>query len=198
MHIKRGIKNDPPLLFYVFSPIHTLDRTFCLLAKNKLECSGMPLPIEQNILLYILIGCAVLLILWIVRLELKVRKLTAGKDGKSLEDSITLIKKGWDLERKFKEEMQQYLLTVEKRISRSIRGFDTVRFNAFQGTSSGGNQSFATCYLNEKGDGVIISSLNAHERVSIFSKPVKAFASEQSLTPEEQQALERAKASLKL
>ncbi len=147
-------------------------------------------------IVYAAIAVCLILIGVVIHLEIKVKHLLAGKDGKSLEDSIIEIQEGWHTERKFKEEMQKYLLQVEKRLSRGIRGVETLRFNAFQGTGSGGNQSFTTVYTDEKGNGVIITGLNARERMSLFSKPLKSWRSDFELIPEEKEALDKAKQSI--
>ena len=88
----------------------------------------------------------------------------------------------------------EYLKTINQKLQKSIRGVETVRFNPFK--DSGSNQSFATAFLNEEGDGVVISSLYSRERVSIFAKPVKHLVSSYELSEEERGALQNAKDSL--
>jgi hypothetical protein len=95
----------------------------------------------------------------------------------------------------FRKDAGIYLENVEKRLGRSIQGIGTVRFNPFRGNGEGGNQSFASSFLNEKGDGVIISSLYSRDHVSVFSKPVKEYKSEYELTQEEKDSMEKAKQS---
>jgi hypothetical protein len=85
---------------------------------------------------------------------------------------------------------------VDKKLKKTISGLETVRFNPFKGTGSGGNQSFATAFLNREGNGVIVSSLYSRDHVSIFSKPIKNMTSEYELTTEEKSALQKAKESI--
>lgn len=94
--------------------------------------------------------------------------------------------------------MEKYLETVERRLRKSVQSVHTVRFNPFKGTGAGGNQSFATAFLNEHGDGVVISSLYSRDHVSVFSKPVKKHASEYEFSNEEKEALGGAKDGLKI
>jgi hypothetical protein len=90
----------------------------------------------------------------------------------------------------FKNEVETYLATVESRLRRSTQAVHTVRFNPFAGTTgSGGNQSFATAFLDQHGNGVVISSLYARERMSVFAKPIKNGASEFELSDEERKAV---------
>lgn len=132
----------------------------------------------------------VLLIVWIVRLEIKFRRLTAGKSG-NLEESIMTLKDKQKEAEDFMNEMEKYLSNVEKRLQKSVQAVETVRFNAFDGV--GANQSFATALINQHGDGVVLSSLYGRERTSVFSKPIKNHASEHGLSEEEKQAVKKAK-----
>lgn len=132
----------------------------------------------------------VLLIAWIIRLEVKFRRLTVGKSD-NLEESITHLKANQQEIKGFMKEMEKYLTDVEKRLQKSIQAVETVRFNAFEGV--GANQSFATAILNQHGDGVIFSSLYGRERTSVFSKPLKNHTSEHGLSEEEKMAVKKAK-----
>ncbi len=147
---------------------------------------------EDIFILSLLILCAILLVVSFSLFH-KVRKFTKGKAGHSLEEIITeSLKKIEELEN-FKEDAQAYFLNVEKRLRRSFQAVETTRFNAFKGTGSGGNQSFATAFVNENGDGVVISSMYGHDKVSVFAKPIKKGVSEYNLTEEETKALDHAR-----
>jgi hypothetical protein len=92
--------------------------------------------------------------------------------------------------------MEGYLHIVEERLKKSIRGVETVRFNPFKGTGDGGNQSFATALIDEEGNGVVISSIFARDRTSIFSKPIYKYVSSHELSEEELEAITKAKAKM--
>lgn len=119
-----------------------------------------------------------------------------GKDAKNLEDTINSLSGNIKELQDFKHDSENYLKGVEHRLSKSIRSAEVVRFNAFKGDGSGGNQSFAAAFLNERGDGAIISSIYSRERVSIFAKPVKKLASEYELSNEERMAIDLSKKSI--
>ncbi len=147
------------------------------------------------VILAVGVGSAILLAL---HLEWRLAKLLRGKAGKDLEEII--VKNATDIERfkEFRKELEVYLKTVEKRINQSVRGMGTVRFNPFKGTGDGGNQSFASAFLNEEGDGVVFSTLYTRERVSVFAKPFKSGKSEYELTEEENEAIKKALKKLEL
>lgn len=149
-----------------------------------------------NIIIYSLIILASILIAIIIRLEIRIKRLMRGKGGSSLEDSFNSMQNDITDLHKFESDMKSYLMNVEKRLRRSIQAVETVRYNPFKGTGSGGNQSFATSLIDESGNGVVISSLYSREHVSVFSKPVKSHKSEFELTEEELAVLNIAKESL--
>jgi len=155
--------------------------------------------IEPN-LPYIVIGiCALLFILlgYCIYLHIKLRKLLRGESG-TFEESLERLLSELDGLLKFRDELEPYLTTVERRLKRSIQGLHTLRFDPFKGDGGGGKQSFASAFLSEDGNGVIISSLHSRDRMSVFSKPVEKFASPFDLTEEESHALLEAKKSATL
>ena len=153
----------------------------------------------QN-LLYILSGFLLILtilLILLVRIQMKTKKLMCGKSGRSLEQSFILMQKEISDLQNSKDDIENYLKKVEKRLSTSIRGFDNVTFDAFSGMASGG-KSFATAFINEKGDGIIISCLNARDHIRIFSKKITNYKSDIELTEEEKASLTKAKESCSL
>lgn len=124
-------------------------------------------------------------------LSKKIKLFLLGADAGTLESAILSDRKtvaGLIVENK---SLQQRLDTAERKMSQTVRSVETVRFNPFP--DQGSNQSFATALIDETGSGVVLSSLYARERVSIFAKPVLDFKSIYELTIEEKQALEQVK-----
>ena len=151
------------------------------------------MALDANTLILILLAIIVLLALWLVRVEWKLKKLLRGKTAATLEDSITtLLAELKDLQAA-RRDIENYLIGVEQRLKRSIQGIRTVRFNPFKDLNMGSNQSFATTFLDEEGNGVVISSLYSRDRVSVYSKPIRNGASEYELTDEERKSVEEAK-----
>jgi hypothetical protein len=146
----------------------------------------------------ILLAIVVLVLIGIViHLHRKLSRFLIGIDAKNIGDSLSYAWNEVEALKKFRDELEAYLATVEKRLRKSVQSVHTVRFNPFKGAGGGGNQSFATAFLTEEGDGVVVSSLYARDHVSVFAKPVKRHASEHGLSEEEREALENAKKGLK-
>lgn len=136
-----------------------------------------------------------LLFIWVIRLEITLKKLLGSKNG-SIDDAINELRKNTETLRKDADFAEERLNTVDKKLQKTISGNETIRFNPFKGDGSGSNQSFATALINADGDGVVISSIYSRDRMSVFSKPIKDMASEYELTEEEKVAVKKAKESI--
>ena len=146
---------------------------------------------STSILIYVLAGLVVLILIWIILIEHRLRKFFAGTKAQNLEDVMVSLSKEIKDIKESQEKIKVHLTKVDSRLNKSIRSVETLRFNPFVG--SGSNQSFAISFLNDEGDGVIMSSLYARDRMSIFAKPIKSGKSKFELTEEESEVLERSK-----
>jgi hypothetical protein len=155
--------------------------------------------ILQNIV-YIILGVfviiSIVLTVIVIMMNNKLKRFLIGIDSEHIGDSLTDISSQLKNIDGFRKDLETYLTGVEKRLRKSVQSVQTVRFNPFKGTGGGSNQSFSTAFLNQEGDGVIISSLYSREHVSIFSKPIKSNSSEYELSEEEKESLESAKKNI--
>jgi Protein of unknown function (DUF4446) len=148
----------------------------------------MSIPI-LNLLVYILAGVVVLLLIWVAVTEHRIKKFFAGTKAKNLEDVMIQINKQLGDLKATQIEINHHLVTVDQRLSKSIRNVESIRFNPFE--DAGGNQSFALAFLNDEGDGVVMSSLYARDRMSVFAKKIVGGKSEFELSNEEKIVIEK-------
>lgn len=134
-----------------------------------------------------LILCIIVLLITTFYLSHKLSLFMRGKDGKSLEDILKKYLDEVDNLKKHDELISEHALDLENRLSQCIRNVSVTRFKAFESGSS--NQSFSISLVNEKGDGVVVSSLHNRDRVSTFAKPISKYDSAHELTDEEKQVL---------
>ena len=151
---------------------------------------------------FFIISIIILLILSFVvflyiKLDSKIKKILAGNSVRNLEDLLIKINTDLELQNNFRKMAEKHFQDFDNRISTSIRGFETVNFNAFSGIDSGGN-SFATAIVNEKGDGLIISSLKSRDHLNVFTKNICAGKCNLELSFEEEEALTKALKSCNL
>lgn len=149
----------------------------------------------ETLLVYALLILCIFLIVRIIILEKKIRLFTLNTGLSNIEDVMKALRNDLTIMKEWKVQSANIFKEIEIKLKQSVRGIETIRFNPFKGAGVGGNQSFATAFINEKGNGVIFSTLHARDRISIFAKPLKNFISEYELSEEEQQAMEKAKQS---
>lgn len=143
-----------------------------------------------TILFYIVSAFVLIILLWILIIEIRLKRIFAGTKAKNLEESLVILgKKLKDFEEN-QSKIDKHLLTIDNRLNKSIRNIETLRFNPF--VEAGGNQSFAVAFLNDEGDGVILSSLYARDRMSVFAKPILKGKSSFELSSEEKSVLNKA------
>lgn len=147
--------------------------------------------IETGFIIVGVIGIlAIFNTVWLIIVARKINRLLIGTNAENLEEAGALVRKEIDDLKKFRKESEVYFENVENRLQRSIQSVETIRFNPFKGTGDGGNQSFSTAFIDERGNGAVLSSLYSRERVSVFGKPVQKFTSEFELTEEEKEVIE--------
>jgi len=146
----------------------------------------MSLPV---ILAFASLVINVLLLLWIYSQERRLRKLLSGKGAETLEDTLGAILKHLLRSDDAHAKHEARIADLQARVKKSVRFVKTKRFNPFVSSGDGGNQSFATVFLDEEGDGVVLSSLYSRDRVSVYAKPLLSHASEFKLSKEEQDVL---------
>ena len=139
---------------------------------------------------YILGALVVILLVWNIRTERRIKKITTGKGGADLEEAINFLVDEVKAINLREKNTAGILSNNHERLKRSIQGVELIRFNPFN--DSGSNQSFAIALLNEEGDGLVISSLYSRERMSVFAKPIKNLASSHELSDEEKEVLKKA------
>ncbi len=148
----------------------------------------MPWPPDLVTTGLIILGLIVIaLVGWVIRLELRLKKLLGGREAKNLEALIVRLGEEVTNTNGVNQEIQNYLIEMEKRLKRSVQHVRTIRFNPFP--DQGGRQSFVTALLDERGNGTVISSLYARDQVSVYAKPIINYQSEHDLSEEEVQAI---------
>ena len=126
------------------------------------------------------------------KLKVRIDKLTGGVEGGDLEAILgehleTVHQVGREL-----DELTARIAFVESSARHYFSKEGLVRFNPFPDT--GGNQSFALALLDESDDGVVISSLHSRTGTRIYAKGVLGGKADTSLSAEEQEAIDGARA----
>lgn len=117
--------------------------------------------------------------------------LFTGKKAKNLEEIILYNNQKLH---DFDTEIQELFNISNKLHVKTKKGLSKVgliRFDPFQDYS--GNQSFAYALLNDKDDGVVMSSIHTREGTRIYAKEIKkGISAKHELTQEEKDAIAQA------
>ncbi len=87
-------------------------------------------------------------------------------------------------------EIKKEIDSLERRMGSAKRHLGLVRYDAFEDV--GGAQSFALALYDEKGDGLVMSSLIGRADCRVYCKPLTGGRSERNLSDEERKAIEEA------
>ena len=69
----------------------------------------------------------------------------------------------------------------------ALQRFGLVRYDAFQ--EMGGQLSFSAAFLDDHGDGLVVTSINGRTETRTYAKAIKALGSEHNLSDEEREAI---------
>lgn len=148
---------------------------------------GEGLALTALVLAVLAWGGLVALWLYQRRFRRLVSQLLTGVSGENLEamlnEHAALMRATLDQTGKVAQRVER----LETEAPMNLRNLGVVRFNPFHDT--GGDQSFAIALADDRGDGVVLSSLHAREATRVYAKPLRAWKSDYPLTNEEKQAI---------
>lgn len=158
--------------------------------------------IEQNNTAFIIASAFMnfmLIILFVIyssitaNLKEKYKKLVKGTSGKNIEG---ILVEHLEKVQAIHDDMDQYyrkLEIMDNRLSFCVQKVGVIRYSAFQ--DIGSDLSFSIAMLNANNDGIIITGIHGRTETMSYAKPIKEGKSNYSLSVEELQALDRAKAN---
>jgi hypothetical protein len=157
------------------------------------------LPLDRPLLDEITIGAAAAAALALVTsaaAHLRVRRLRRGfalVDGDGKGTVLDAVRQSVDETHSLRGELGRAradLDAARRDLGDALRHVAVVRYDAFG--DMGGRLSFTAALLDDAGDGLVLTSIHGRSEARTYAKGVKAGASEQSLSPEETQAIELA------
>ena len=109
------------------------------------------------------------------------------KQPETIEQVVSLLKRKDEEIKKLSKRIE--LLEEESKLS--IKEIGLVRYNSFSGV--GGNQSFSLALLNNRNNGIAVTSIYSNEEGSrVYGKPIENGKSSYTLSAEEMQAIKEA------
>ncbi|KAF0241588.1 MAG: hypothetical protein FD167_3987 [bacterium] len=123
------------------------------------------------------------------KLAKQYKALMKGVDGRNLEQLLLSNAKTLDQALLKLEILDDRIKDVEYAAARSIQNVGIVRFNAFK--EMGGDLSYAIALLDQKGNGIVISSIYGRDDARTYAKPIKGGKSTYQLSEEEELAIQK-------
>jgi uncharacterized protein DUF4446 len=126
----------------------------------------------------------------------KLRRVRAGQlvllgGGKAdlVDFAVSLQARIDDLHRAV-DEVAAGLARVDRRVDDCVSNSSIVRYDAYEGT--GGHQSASLAFLNAARSGIVVSAIQGRDYARIYMKELERGRAPVALSPEEQEAVERA------
>ena len=131
------------------------------------------------------------LVLWrrLARIESGQAVILGSGQGDLLEFAVSLQSRIDDLHRAV-DEVATGLSRVDRRVDGSVTNTAVVRYDAYEGT--GGQQSASVALLDATRTGTIVTAIQGRDYARIYVKDLDRGRSSVALSPEEQEAVERA------
>jgi Protein of unknown function (DUF4446) len=140
-----------------------------------------------------LVGVALAWVAWVRvrRLRDAQRVLIGGGRKDLVEFSVSLQGRIDDLHRAV-DEVAAGLSRVDRRVDGSVANSAIVRYDAYEDT--GGHQSASLALLDGSRSGVVVTAIQGRDYARIYMKELERGRPSVALSPEEQEAVERAMA----
>lgn len=155
---------------------------------NRFLAENLALVLGVNLLLLlVLLASVAVLALRLRRATRRYRQLVSGVDAGSLKDVLEahIARVSQAILRM--DEIDELHRSFEGASSGGLRHIGLVRFNPFDDTGS--DQSFALALLDDRRDGVVLSSLHGRNTTRLYAKPVADGGSRHTLSEEEERAI---------
>jgi Protein of unknown function (DUF4446) len=137
------------------------------------------------------IALVVALVLWrrLARVESNQAVVLGSGRGDLLEFAVSLQGRIDDVHRVV-DEVASGLSRVDRRVDGAVTNTAVVRYDAYEGT--GGQQSASVALLDATRTGTVVTAIQGRDYARIYVKDLDRGRSSVALSPEEQEAVERA------
>jgi hypothetical protein len=137
------------------------------------------------------IGLAIALVLHLRLRRVRAAQLTLqGSGGGDLVDFAVSLQGRVDGLHRALDEVTAALGRLERRVDSTVSRLAVVRYDAYEQT--GGHQSASVALLDASRSGVVLSAIQGRDYARIYVKELDGGRTAVSLSPEEQEAVERA------
>lgn len=133
--------------------------------------------------------CAVLALMRIRRVHAAQQAILGGSSTDMVDFAVSLQGRIDDLHRAV-DEVAAGLSRVDRRVDGAVSNTSVVRYDAYEDT--GGQQSASFAFLDQTRTGTIVTAIQGRDYARIYVKDLDRGKASIALSPEEQEAVERA------
>jgi uncharacterized protein RhaS with RHS repeats len=155
-----------------------------------------PLPAERlTLLVYLALGASLALGVAVAVLAARLRavrrtygRLLAGGDGG--EDLLAAVARQVEATERLRGKLNlvgRETAQLRQRVSSLVGTVGLTRYDAFP--DAGGHLSYSAAFLDEAGDGVVLTTINGRSETRSYAKPVRGGRSDHNLSEEEHAAI---------
>jgi len=155
-----------------------------------------PLPAERlTLLVYLALATSLVLLAVVAVLAYRLRalrrtyaRLVAG--GERGEDVLAAVARQVEAVDRLRGKLNlvgRETAQLRQRVSTMVRTVGFTRYDAFHDV--GGHLSYSAAFLDEAGDGVVLSAINGRSETRSYAKPVRGGQSDHNLSEEERTAI---------
>ncbi len=140
----------------------------------------------EDLWLYVAVGVGLIVLLSLILTwpsSKKKNKLPKSGPDQELNEVIARLEKKLNILAERQVKIKEQLDRQAGQLRKSVTHCKIKRFNPFPG--QGGNHSFSAAWLDQKGDGLVISGLYTRDKVNVYAKPITDHSSVHELTEEE-------------
>ena len=154
--------------------------------------------LHSDLFLIIIFILNIVLLIWSIISNIRIRnihnkdKIFMEKlgDGKNIKEDLDNYMRRVSSSEEEIRKLSLYYKELDEKTKNCIQKVGISRYNAYKDTGS--DLSFAVCLLDEKNDGVVFNGIYSRDMSNIYAKPIENGLSKYKVTPEEQEAINRA------
>ena len=154
--------------------------------------------LHSDLFLIIIFILNIVLLIWSIISNIRIRnihnkdKIFMEKlgDGKNIKEDLDNYMRRVSSSEEEIRKLSLYYKELDNKTKNCIQKVGIYRYNAYKDTGS--DLSFAVCLLDEKNNGVVFNGIYSRDMSNIYAKPIENGTSKYKITPEEQEAINRA------
>ena len=148
-------------------------------------------PGAFTLVLLVLSALLISLLSSLRKLRKQYTDLIAGTSSNNVEQALLAYLESSRKLEKRTASLEERSAKIEAESATHLQNIGVVRYNAFEGV--GGEQSFSMAILDDRACGIALTGIYGHAETRVYAKPVENGSSKYLISPEESEAIAKAR-----